>query len=177
MRTLLLLLIGCTLFTHASSAQTKQKAEKAFLKELNHILKNTPYHHWAFEPRPQLDSNYEPIPVSKDAKSNMRIDSAFAITAAGTLSVTVRYLNDSSFVRTRMEVQVKDIVSMEYDLYLILGCKAESVIGYTSAEGSELLLETDRSNLFHLGLPAYDGYYQREKLQKLLEDLLKFYPQ
>lgn len=175
MKTILLLLIGCTLFTQGATAQSKQKAEKAFLKELNNILKKTPYHHWAFEPRPQLDSNYEPIPVSKDARSNMRIDSAFAINAAGTLSVTLRYLNDSSFVRARMEVPVKDIKSMEYDLYLILGCKADAVVGYTSAEGSELFVETERTNLFHLGLPAYDGYYQREKMQKLLDNLLKYY--
>lgn len=145
------------------------------MQELNQILKNTPFHHWAYEKKQLLDSNFNPIPASDGYASNMIIDSAFAINDAGILSVTLRYTNDSSFTRARMEVPVNKIERVAYDLFLILECKAEAVTGYEAIDGTSVLKQTELTNLFHLGMPVGDGYFEKEKLQKLLDTLLKYY--
>ncbi len=139
-----------------SLAQTKQKAEKEFLTQLNSILHNSKQQHWGFE-------------------GVMTVDTAFTISSNGTLSVTVRYTNDSTFIRSRMEAPVSKIAKIAYDLYLILEYKDELVTFYRSAPGSNELKEGGKTNLFHIGAPENEGYSLQEKLQQALENVLKYY--
>ena len=157
MKTIFTCLILVLLLPIMTSAQTKQKAEKEFVNELNSILKNSPSQHWGYE-------------------GSMSIDSAFAISPAGILSVTVRYKTDTSFVRARMQAPVSKIINVAYDLYLILAYKTEEVTIYNSEEQSEELKEIGKSIYFHIGEPVGDGFKEKEKLQKLLDKLLKYYP-
>ena len=98
-------------------AQSKQKAEKEFLAELNNILYKSRKQH----------SLYEGI---------MTVDSAFAINKEGILSVTLRYTNDSSYKRVRLQAPVKDISLVRYDLYLILEYTDKLVTYFESQWGS-----------------------------------------
>lgn len=139
-----------------ASAQTKQKAEKEFVAELNSILKKSKEQHWKY-------------------KGLITIDSAFAINKEGILSVTVRYNDEGSVVKTRMEAPLKNIQLVAYDLYLILVYKTDEVTVYESEENSSELKQVDKTNYFHIGAPAKDGYKQEEKLQGLLDKLLKQY--
>jgi len=141
---------------YSSIAQSKQKAETDLLKQLNAILKVSGVQHWAYE-------------------GNMSIDSAFAIAKDGTLSVTVRYTTDSSFVRVRMTAPVAEISGVGYDLYLILEYKTPLVILYESDPNSMELKEAGKNTLFHIGLPEKDGEEQHTKLQKAVENVLKYY--
>ncbi|CAN5636643.1 hypothetical protein BH11BAC3_BH11BAC3_47620 [soil metagenome] len=156
MKKILIFLSCCCLLTHLANAQPKQKAAKEFLTKLNSILKNSPSQHWGYE-------------------GAMTIDSAFAISPAGILSVTVRYTNDSSFMRARMEAPVSKIKGALYDLYLILECAGDDVTIYQSEDGSNELKVTNKTHLFHVGEPTGDGYWEKENLEKLLDKLLKFY--
>lgn len=131
-----------------------QKVE-FFLYELNGILKNSKLQHWGYE-------------------GIMTIDSAFSINKDGILSLTVRYATDSSFIRTRMEAPVYKIESVSYDLYLILEYQGGEVTVYESEPGKNELVPLNKSNLFDIGVPQKDGYIQQEKLQKLLEKVLKY---
>lgn len=154
-KTVALLLLAFTLIQPFASAQSKQKAETAFLKELNSILKNSKAQHWKYN-------------------GVMSVDSAFAINT-GILSVSVRYTNeDSSFVRSRMEAPVNKILRVAYDLYLILEFNGDGVTVYESEPNSNELTEQSKTNYFHIGEPNGDGFYQKEKLQKLLEKMLKY---
>ncbi len=139
-----------------ASAQTKQKAEKEFVAKLNSILKNSKEQHWKYT-------------------GVMTIDSAFAINKEGVLSVTVRYTDDASVVKTRMEAPVKKIKSVAYDLYLILEYKTDEVTVYESEVNSNELKQVDKTNYFHIGAPLKEGEKQQGKLQELLDKLLKYY--
>jgi hypothetical protein len=93
----IILLITCFfsfILPPAATAQAKQKAEKEFVGQLNHVLNISRQLHWAYE------------------GNAMTIDSAFAINKEGVLSVTVRYTNDSSFTRVRMEAPVSKIINI-----------------------------------------------------------------
>ena len=151
-----LLILGCSVFLNTAIAQTKQKAEKKFIDQLNTILKNSKQQHW----------NYEGM---------MTIDSAFAINVAGILSVTVRYTTDASFVIVRMAAPINKIQQVDYDLYLILKYKDELVTYYESAPGSNKLIEKGKGELFHIGAPLPEDVKYQEKLQKSLDKLLKYY--
>ncbi len=84
-------LFFCLLLSLAASAQTKQKAEKEFIDQLNNILINSKEDDW-------------------QTGGKMSVDSVFAINKAGILSLSVRYTKeDSSFVRARMEAPVNKI--------------------------------------------------------------------
>lgn len=152
----LIVITGCYLFLNTATAQPQQKAEKDFLNQLNSILKNSRQQHWNFE-------------------GAMTIDSAFAINETGVLSVTVRYTNDTSFVRVRMAAPVNKIKGVAYDLYLILEYKDELVTFYASEPGSNELTEKGKTNLFHIGAPLPEDVKSQEKLQKALDKLLKYY--
>ena len=156
MKIVIACLFFCFLSPIAATAQTRQKAETAFLAELNNILKNSREQHWRY-------------------KGAMTIDSAFAIDKNGVLSITVRYTEDADVVITRMEAPVKNINQVAYDLYLILEFKGDEVSAYESETNSKILHGLGKSNYFHIGVPVKDGYKQQEKLQKLLDNLLKYY--
>ena len=110
MKKSLLLITSCFLLTNVASAQSKQKAEKKFLKELNSIVRKSPSQHWGYD-------------------GVMTIDSAFAISKTGIISVTVRYTTDEFFMRARMEAPVSTISEVAYDLYLILKYKILRLLG------------------------------------------------
>jgi len=158
-KTIAFLLTACYLFLSLlTNAQTKkQNAEKEFLNQLNSILINSKDQDWAHN-------------------GTMTVDSAFAINKEGILSVTVHYTDDdSAVVSMRMEAPVKKILRVAYDLYLILEYKKDEVTVYESEANSKELKELHKTNLFHIGVPLSDGYKQQEKLQKLLERMLKYY--
>jgi len=157
MKTVLAFFCLCFILQSPTKAQTKQKAEKEFLKQLNIALKNSKQQHSAYE------------------GSVMTIDSAFAINKEGILSVTVRYTNDSSFVRTRMTAPVSKIDTVRYDFYLILEYKDTLVTFYQSDPGSNDLKETNKGGWFHVGAPLPEDFKYQENLQKALDNVLKYY--
>jgi len=133
-RKALTFLLYIFLLAPLASAQTKQKAEKDFVKELNSILKTSKEQHWSYN-------------------GIMTIDSTFAINEKGVLSVAVRYRDDdSSVVRTRMEAPVNKISRIAYDLYLILEYKQDEVTVYESEVNSKELKETHKTNYFFLSV-------------------------
>ncbi len=141
-----------------ASTQTKQKAEKEFVAELNSILKKS------------TDNDHQ------NQKGVMTIDSTFTINKEGILSVTVRYTEeDAGFVIIRREAPVNKIWRIAYDLYLLLEFKTDEVTMFKSATNSNELKEVLKTNYLHLGKPIKDGYKQQEKLQQLLNKLLKYY--
>lgn len=157
MKTFLVFLSFCFSLTYSATAQPQKKVEKDFLNELNSILKKSPTQHWGYD-------------------GTMTIDSAFSISPTGILSVTVRYSYDSSFMRARMEAPVSKIIGIAYDLYLILEFTTDEVPVYRSDEGSNELKEISKTYYFHIGEPVGDGLREKEKIEKLLEKLLKYYP-
>ncbi len=156
MKSIIIAIFCCAMFPIASIAQTKQKAETAFLAELNKIISNSKEQHWAY-------------------KGVMTIDSAFAITKKGELSVTVRYTEDTDVVIARMVAPIKRKMRVAYDLYLILEYNDNDVSAYETAKNGTHLKELEKTNYFHIGVPLYEGDKQQEKLQKLLDNLLKYY--
>lgn len=155
-KTIVISLIFILLAPTATLAQTQQKAEKEFVTHLNNILKYSDEQHWKY-------------------KGVMTIDSAFAINKEGILSVTVRYTDDTSFIRTRMEAPVKNIKWVAYDLYLILEYNKEEVTVYESEINSNELKESSKTNYFHIGAPLPEEMKRQEKLQKLLDKVMVFY--
>lgn len=157
MKTLFAYLIFFLLAPTVTPAQSQQKAEKDFLKQLNGILKDSKEQHWKYQ-------------------GVKTIDSSFAINKAGILSVTVRYTNeDGHFIRTRMEAPIKTIKWVAYDLYLILEYKTDEVIAYESVENSNELKEVYKTNYFHIGAPFPEDMKHQKKLQQLLDKVMVFY--
>ncbi len=141
-----------------SFAQSQKSAEDAFVKELNSILKNSTQQHWAYE------------------GEKMTIDSAFAISKNGILSVTISYINnDGKKTITRTEAPVNKIASVAYDLYLILEFKEAVVSNFYASDGSTVLKASETDDYFHIGAPLPEDPQWQIKLQKLLDDLLKYY--
>lgn len=134
------------------SAQTKQQAERTFVRELNKIIKNSDEHHWAYE-------------------GKMTVEKPFSIDDKGILSVTVRYVTDSSNVKVQMEAPINKAKYVLYDHYLILEYAKEDVIVKNSENGNTTSFKND---LFHLGAPR-NGYKKQDELQLMLEKILKFY--
>ena len=137
-------------------AQSKQKAEKEFLAELNNILYKSRKQH----------SLYEGV---------MTVDSAFAINKEGILSVTLRYTNDSSYKRVRLQAPVKDISLVRYDLYLILEYTDKLVTYFESQWGSEVLEETGKGGWFHVGAPLPEDVAYQQRVQKALNKVKLHY--
>ena len=134
------------------SAQTKQQAEKSFVRELNKIIKNSDEHHWGYE-------------------GKMLIEKPFSIDDKGILSVAVRYVTDSSNVQVQMEAPIYKAKYVLYDYYLILEYADEDVTVKDSENGNTTSFKND---LFHLGAPR-NGYKKKDELQLMLDKILKFY--
>ncbi len=149
-----MLLILFLLIPSFGHAQSEAKIQKKFLAKLNTILENSKEQHW----------NYS---------GKMSIDSAFAINNKGILSSTVRYSNESSFIKVRMAVPLNRIKAVLYDHYIILKTDGNEV------QVSEFLgdqpepTEIYQNYLFHIGVPPNDGFQEKEKLEKLLLQLNK----
>jgi hypothetical protein len=151
---LLILAIGFLMPT-TGTAQSKQKSEKQFLKELDAVLKKSSRH----------NSGYEGV---------MTIDSSFAISKEGILSVTVRYTTDTSVKRVRITAPVRGIQLVRYDLYLILEYGEDVVTVFESDKGSEFKA-VYHSDWFNVGSPMPEDVIYQEKVQKALEGLYRFY--
>lgn len=138
--------------------QTKEKAQNALVKELNIILRSSDQHHWAYE-------------------GKMTVDSPFAIDKKGILSMTVNYKTDSTNIKVRMEAPIYKAKSVIYDAFLILeyGLDEVKVFEIVNETGKEEERHEYRNDLFHFGLPLEDGYEKQQKLEKLLQKVLKFY--
>lgn len=139
-------------------AQTKQKAEREFVAELNNIIKNSTQQHWAYEGQ------------------KMTIDSPYAINKNGILSVTLSYVDDEGKKTiTRMEAPVKHIKNVAYDLYVILEFKDEVVSNFYAENGNTVLKASEIEDYFHIGKPVPDDGYDVESLRKLLSNLMRYY--
>lgn len=134
------------------SAQSKAKTQKKFLAELNTILQNSKEQSW----------NYP---------GKMSIDSAFALNKNGILSSTVRYSNDDSFIKVRMQIPLNKIKSIGYDLFLIL-ISEENNVDVSEFVGDQTEPTNQyKYNLFHIGVPLGDGFFEKEKLENLVRKL------
>ncbi|UEG49533.1 hypothetical protein LK994_12905 [Ferruginibacter lapsinanis] len=145
-------LLLCFLLQHTVSAQTKQQAQRDFVKELNAVLKASSTIHWAYTDR-------------------MTIDSAFAISKNDILSVTVRYTNDSSFFRFRMEVPMNKIRNIIQDVYLVLECDQDAVKCFLSEKNSNTLVFSHNYNLFHTGELMDADYETLERIKKIFDKI------
>ena len=134
-------------------AQKKNKAERAFVTELNTVLNKSE----------KQDGDYEGV---------MNIDSAFAINAAGVLTVTVKYTSDSSITRVRLAAPVSSIQKVLYDLYLILECADEQVHLF-EAKNNEPLKEVSKGSWFHVGAPLPEDMVCLQRAQKRRDTLKK----
>jgi hypothetical protein len=122
--------------THDQQSNFQQR----FVDELNKILLTTPHMDWKFE-------------------GKMKIDSMFFVDKNGMLSVTLRYITDSSFYKVRMEAPLNKIKYIDQDIYIFLRFKENDVKLYTSDLGNENLIYRENLNIFHIGEPA-DGINQ-----------------
>ena len=101
MKKLLILAVFTAFYLQPSNvfAQKKNKAERAFVTELNTVLNKSE----------KQDGDYEGV---------MTIDSAVAINADGVLAMTVKYTSDRTITRVRLAAPVSSIQKVLYDLYL-----------------------------------------------------------
>jgi hypothetical protein len=152
---ILFVLFFAFLHNQPAFAQSKKNAEKEFLQQLNTVLKKSLRH----------ESGYE---------GKMLIDTPFAINREGLLCVTLRYTNDSTYQRVRLEAPVKDIRTVRYDLYLILEYGDDLVTKYESEWGSAALKEVSRGSWFHVGAPLPEDVTYQQKVQQALDKLKKF---
>ncbi|MEO6583601.1 MAG: hypothetical protein ABIO05_04715 [Ferruginibacter sp.] len=137
------------------NAQSKQKAEKEFLKELNEIIKESPNQHWEFN-------------------GKMSVDSPFTITPSGHLSVTVKYITDTATVWVRSEAPVNKITFAKEDVYTYLEFRDKSVMVYEKSKGKDWSIRFKR-NMFHIGVADDDGK-DTGKVIAAFNKLRKFYP-
>jgi len=158
MKNYCIFLFCCFALQFTAAAQSKQKATKAFLQQLNDIIKKSPGQHWAYE------------------QDTMTVDSAFAINAQGILSVTIRYTNDTGVTIIRTAAPVNKIERIAYDLYLILEFKDDLVTFYKTETPGGPLKETGKAHLFHIGAPLPEDVKYQVKLQQALDKLLIHYP-
>ena len=158
MKTILFLLC-CIVFQINTYAQPKQEAEKTFLTALNNIIKNTKEENEGFK-----------------FDGEKVIEQEFAINEQGILSLTLRYNNnDGTFYKSRMEAPINKIEGISYDLYLILEFKNEDITWHKTDINSNEITEKSTSSYLHIGVPWPEDIRHKENLQKLLEELLKFY--
>ena len=140
-------------------AQTKQKAEAAFLKEINMLFADTSAQNQGIGfPDPKI------------------IDAPFAIDKEGNLTVTIRRTNTDATVEiSKMEAPINKIKQVVYDLYLILEFKDEGVTWFKQEPHSTAIAESTKNKYLHLGIPFPESEQHQIKLQKLLDELLKYY--
>ena len=148
-------LITFCLLSLTGFSQSKSKAEKDFLKELNDILKETANQHWEFD-------------------GKMSIDSPFAINSRGLITSTVKYTTDTSVVRVRSEAPVNKITFARQDVYIYLEYRDKSVIVYEQKTNQDWQIKF-RRNMFHIGMGDDDGK-QADKVQQKFDKLREFYP-
>jgi hypothetical protein len=127
------LLCILTFFTSAT-AQSPAELQKQFLAQLNSILRSSPQHHWAYE------------------GEKMKIDSPFAVSREGLISVTLQYSTDTTSYKVRYTAPLNSIKKVVQDVYLILEYSSDAMIAYKKERGSNEWQEILRRNYFHIGV-------------------------
>jgi len=141
-------------------AQSEEKAEEAFLKQLNATLINSKEYEW----------NHFMQEVE-----GVQFEKPFII-ENGILFMTLIYqVGSGSYTTIKMEAPVNKITSVNYDYYLVLQFDGEEVTKQQYIPNSTTIETSTKQNYFHIGTPVKDGRKEREKLEKLLEKLLKYY--
>lgn len=158
-RRILLVIFLCCFFQLLLQAQSRQKAESAFLREINNVFIQHP-------PDAGFNTVYK--------IDSIMIDSPFTI-KDGMLSVAYRYKANSTFVKIMAAAPVSHLKEVGYDHYLVLLFKDEAVTQYQYEGNDNTATETIKKDLLHIGTPIKDGYKEKENLQKLLNKLLKYY--
>jgi len=149
-------LLFCSAF---AVAQSKEKVQIALLQQLNAILLNSKEYTWN-------DFMQE--------GASVKVVKPFTINN-GILSMTLTYkVGDSTTIIT-MDAPVIKIKSVVYDYYLVLQFDDDEVTKEQFLPNDSVVAETTMQNYFHIGTPVKDGRKEREKLEKLLEKLLKYY--
>lgn len=154
------LILTCISLIYLNSfAQNKEQAEASFLKELNILFADT-------------KANDEGIGFP-DKKT---ILAPFTINKNGILSVAIkRSAENGSFEISKMEVPIKKIKQVVYDLYLILKFQDDAVTWTTFEPDGKTIKETIKSSLLHIGIPLPEDERHKVKLQKLVDEVLQFY--
>lgn len=142
-------------------AQSKEKAQTAFLKELNTILQNSKDYAWN-------DFMQE--------VSSVKIEKPFAI-IDDVLIVKLTYKVADCTTRITMSAHVAKIKSIVYDHYLVLQFDEDEVVKEQFLPNDDVVSAATAQNYFHIGTPVKDGRKELGKLEKLLEKLLKYYKQ
>lgn len=131
-----------------STAQTKERDEKAFLNALNQLLQVTRAQHWAYE-------------------GPFITDSAFHI-IDDSLSATFRYQNDSMTFRIRYAAPVSRITEVVHDIYLILEFDTRCVNVYEQTDAQEWV-RIEKRSIFHIGevdLESTEQWQLKEAIEK-----------
>lgn len=148
-------LLFCSAFV---VAQSKQKVQSAFLKQLNATLINSKEYGWNF-----FMKEVDAVTIEKPFTINNDL-----------LSVSINYIVGESITTITMEAKVNKIKSVIYDHYLVLFFDGEEVTKYEFLPNSKTLDKTNMQSYFHIGTPIRDGDKEIEKFEKLLENLLKY---
>lgn len=106
--------------------------QEKFVQKLNEVLTNTKEFNWG-------------------SNEKIKVDSVFKLNKDGLLSVCLRYYNDSTFSLVRFEAPIKEIISIDVDVYLILLFKQNAVHVYKSATGVDLLSFSYTTHMIHVG--------------------------
>ena len=159
MKTIFASVFFLLIFPTIAFAQPKQKAETAFLAKLNSALNSS-----------EAESRGYGFQDSKI------IDAPFSIDGKGNLSLTIRRINaDSSVVISKMEAPVNKINHVAYDLYLILEFEGDNVTWQTSKLNSNKIAKSYKTNDLSVGIPWPEDKRHQIELQKLLNEVLKYY--
>jgi len=107
----------------------------------------------------------------------MSVDSPFAVSATGVLSVTVRYhASLDSFFCVRLSCPVVALTHAVLDEYYIFESADSAVSLYTSARwNTDSLVQVERRDLFHIGAPLRYRRFSVSVLDSLLGEVKKYY--
>ena len=151
----LIAIVAIYLFQVSAFAQSKQKVQRAFLKELNAVLTTK-------------------ATADFDEGITMMVDSAFTINQMGELTVTVRHKTDSSSYRIRRVITVNKIKDVTQDRFILLASDNAASI-FSSDTNSEALLFRGQQDLLHVGVKE-DNFKTLEKLKRKLKAVQRYYP-
>jgi len=152
MKTITFLLLGI-LISFISIAQPKKRAEKEFLNDLNAILVRSVAEH------------------NRDGADQTEIDSAFAISKDGILSLTLRTTSDSTVVVSRMQASLSRLSEVVLDVYLSLRFEGGADRYVRKASGWEL---DGTDSLFFVG-DVHDEVSEWKRVNKDWEKLKRWY--
>lgn len=154
-----LLLIAVLFCSTSSVAQQKEKAEEAFLKQLNTILQNSKDYNW---------NDFMQEVTSVQVTKPFTINNGF-------LSMTLTYKVADSTTIISMVAPVIKLKSVVYDHYLLLQFDEDEVTKDQFLPNNNVVAGVTAQNYLHIGTPVKEGRKEKEKLEKLLKKLLNNY--